>query len=142
MLLARLPSRRCLQVRPGFHAVTPYLHVRAADRLIDFLKEAFEAVEIFRTIGSGGGRHAEVRIGDSMVMIGGIDEPSFVEIPAAIYLYVPDVDSTHDRAVRAGATSVQAPADQPYGDRAAFLKDPFGNTWYIATHKRVAGTQG
>jgi uncharacterized glyoxalase superfamily protein PhnB len=76
--------------------------------------------------------HAEVKIGDSMIMIGGMPELK-EEIPAAIYLYVPDVDVSYERAVRAGGIPVQPPTDQPYGDRNAWIKDRFGNTWYIAT---------
>lgn len=119
--------------RPGFHAVTPYLQVRRPAELIGFVQEAFGAVESFRTTGPAGGMHAEVRIGDSMVMIGGMESLE-TESPAAIYLYVADVDRTYSRALAAGATSMLPPTDQPYGDRNAWVKDPFGNTWYIAAH--------
>jgi len=121
-------------IREGFHTVTPYLMVREAAKLIDFVKEAFAATELFRGTGSAGGIHAEVRIGDSMVMIGGAGTWSGEPIPAAIYLYMDDVDAVYKRALQAGAASLSEPADQPYGDRIAGVKDPFGNVWYIATH--------
>ena len=126
-------------IREGFHTVTPYLIVRGAEGLVDFVKKAFGATERFRGTGSAGGLHAEVRIGDSMVMIGGSQAmPS--EMPATLYLYVPDVDAAYARALEAGGTSISPPTDHDYGDRGAGVKDPFGNAWYIATHKRdVAG---
>ena len=120
--------------RPGFHAVTPYIQVRRPAELIAFVEKAFDAAESFRTTGPAGGMHAEVRIGDSMLMIGGMESLG-KESPATIYLYVADVDRTYERALAAGATSVLVPTDQPYGDRSAWVRDPFGNTWYIATPK-------
>jgi PhnB protein len=101
---------------------------------VDIVKEAFAATELFRGTGSAGGIHAEVRIGDSMVMIGGAGTWNGEPMPAAIYLYMNDVDSVYKRTLQAGAASLSEPADQPYGDRLASVKDPFGNTWYIATH--------
>jgi len=121
-------------IREGFHTVTPYLMVREAAKLIDFVKEAFAAIELFRGTGSAGGIHAEVRIGDSMVMIGGAGTWNGEPMPAAIYLYMNDVDAVYKRALQAGAASLSEPADQPYGDRIAGVKDSFGNVWYIATH--------
>ena len=121
-------------IREGFHTVTPYLMVREAVKLIDFVKQAFAATELFRGTGSAGGIHAEVRIGDSMVMIGGAGTWNGEPMPAAIYLYMDDVDAVYKRALQAGAASLSEPADQPYGDRIAGVKDPFGNVWYIATH--------
>ncbi len=118
----------------GYHAVTPYLVVNGAARLIDFLEEVFDAEQVER-LDAPGGRigHAEVRIGDSRVMLGdaGGEHPP---MPMMLYVYVYDVDATHQRALAAGATSVQDPADQFYGDRRSGVKDPCGNTWYIATH--------
>ncbi len=77
--------------------------------------------------------HAQVKIGDSFVMMG---EPmgEFQPMPASIYLYVEDTDATYQRALEAGATSIMEPADQFYGDRNAGVKDPFGNLWWIGTH--------
>ena len=115
--------------RPGFHTVTPYLIVEPAVELVDFVKEAFGAVESFRTTGPGG-IHCEVKIGDSIVMI--VGGPNLEPQPAAFHLYVPDVDDFYARAVAAGATSVAEPSDQEYGERIAAVKDIGGNEWYIA----------
>jgi PhnB protein len=117
--------------REGFHSVTPYLTVRKAAELVDFVKQAFGATELFRTTGSAGGMHCEVKIGDSMVMIGGGE--GIPEWPTAIHLYVADIDAAYERALDAGGTSLMAPADQPYGERSAGVQDPTGNRWYIAT---------
>ena len=117
--------------REDFHTVTPYLIVKPAVELVDFVKQAFGAVESFRATGSAGGLHCEVKIGESVVMIGG--GPTFEPRPAAIHLYVPDVDEVYARAVEAGATSVVPPSDQAYGERVAGIKDIGGNEWYIAT---------
>ena len=118
-------------MREGFHTITPYLIVEEPTKLIDFVKQVFGATELLRGTGSAGGLHAEVRIGDSIMMIGGPGEEA---MPAAIYLYVDDADSAYKRALAAGATSLSEPEDQPYGDRNAGVKDAFGNIWYIATH--------
>ena len=116
--------------REGFHTITPYLIAQPAVELVDFVKQAFGAVESFRTTGSAGGLHCEVKIGDSVVMIGG--GPTFEPRPVAIHLYVPDVDEVYARAVEAGGTSVAEPSDQEYGERIASVKDIGGNEWYIA----------
>jgi PhnB protein len=116
--------------REGFHTITPYLIAKPAVELVEFVKQAFGAVESFRATGSAGGLHCEVRIGDSTVMIGG--GPTFDPRPAAIHLYVPNVDEVYARAVEAGATSVAEPSDQEYGERIAAVKDVGGNDWYLA----------
>ena len=116
--------------REGFHTVTPYFIAEPAVELVDFVKQAFGAVESFRTTGSAGGLHCEVRIGDSIVMIGG--GPGFDARPAAIHLYVSNVDDVYARAIEAGATSLAAPSDQDYGERVAAVRDIGGNEWYIA----------
>jgi PhnB protein len=116
--------------REGYHAITPYLIVKPAVELVDFVKQAFGAVESFRTTGSAGGLHCEVKIGDSMVMIGG--GPTFDTRPTAIHLHVWDVDDVYARAMAAGATSLGEPSDQVYGERLAAVKDIGGNEWYIA----------
>ena len=113
--------------------ITPYLTVERAEQLVDFIKSAFEGVEIFRTIGSAGGLHAEVVIGDSKLMIGGYE--GVEEMPTALHLYVPDADAVYQRALAAGGTSIEEPVDQFYGDREAGIKDPTGNIWWIATHQ-------
>jgi len=127
-------SNNVKPVPDGYHSVTPYLIVRGVAKLIDFLKEAFEAVETERLPGPDGTiGHAEVRIGDSIVMMG--EGGHFDPMPAAIYLYVNDVDAYYARALDAGATSVMEPTDQFYGDRSGGVKDAFGNLWFVATHK-------
>lgn len=121
-------------VREGFHTVTPYLVVRGVNQLIEFLQQAFGATELYRGTGSAGGIHAEVKIGDSMVMIGGDGPRSGEPMPAMLFLYMPDVDAVYQRALQSGATSIMEPADQPQGDRMAGVQDACGNMWYIATH--------
>ncbi len=118
----------------GYHTVTPYLLVSGVHMLIDFLKNAFDA-EVPECMDAPDGTvmHAQVKIGDSFVMMGdprGACEPT----RASLYLYVPDTDAVYQQALKAGATSVMEPADQFYGDRNAGVKDPVGNTWWIATH--------
>ena len=117
--------------RENRHAVTPYITVHKPSELIDFVTEAFGAIEHFRATGSAGGMHAELSIGDSVVMIGGAEhiEP----MPTAIHLYVPDVDKKYERALKAGAKSLMPVADQPYGERSGAVEDVHGNRWYIAT---------
>jgi uncharacterized glyoxalase superfamily protein PhnB len=121
------------QIRTGFTTVTPYVRVREAG-LLDFLTQVFGAEETFNITGSGGGVHREVRVGDSMLMIGeGGVEGGLPFSGAAFHVYVPDVDAAFQRALAAGGTSMGDPADRPYGERAGFIQDAFGNHWYIAT---------
>ncbi len=124
--------------REGFSTVTTYLVAQDAAGLIEFVKKAFGGEEIMRSIGSGGGIHCEVRIGDSMLMIGGggpgLDWKG-AAIPSAFHIYVPDCDATYEAALQAGATSIQKPADQEYGERTASVRDAAGDHWYIATFK-------
>lgn len=121
-------------VPPGFHTVTPYLMAADPAALIDFLKVAFAAEEMHRTLRPDGGiMHAQVRIGDSMVMMGG-EMPGWPAMPSGLYLYVAQADDTFARAIDAGATSVMPPSDQFWGDRMGGVKDAWGNFWWIATH--------
>lgn len=127
----------------GYHSVTPYLIVKGAANALEFYKKAFGAQEIMR-MPSPDGRiaHAEIRIGDSPIMLA--DEfPEMNAIspqslngrsPVTIHLYVPDVDTIFNQAVAAGATVVRPVKDQFYGDRSGGLIDPFGHVWGIATH--------
>lgn len=118
----------------GYHTVTPYLVVPGAAKLIEFLRHVFDAQEIERMARPDGTvMHAEVRIGDSVVMMGEAsgEKPA---MPAMLYLYVKDCDATYKRALQAGAISVMEPADQFYGDRNAAVKDASGNQWWMATH--------
>jgi len=122
-------------VPEGYHTVTPYLVVEGVPRLIDFLKAAFDAVEIERVPGPDGKiSHAEVRIGDSVVMMGEASG-EWKPMPTMIYLYVSDADASYKRALDAGATSLMEPMDQFYGDRNGGVKDPCGNQWWVATRK-------
>jgi PhnB protein len=140
-LRARLERRTTMSaavigtdVREGFTTITPYLRVREAG-LIEFLASVFGAEETHRARGSAGGMHREVRVGNSMIMIGeGGGEGVMPIRPAAFHVYVEDVETTFERAVAAGAASLGAPADRPYGERAGFVRDTFGNHWYIARH--------
>jgi PhnB protein len=118
----------------GYSTVTPYLIVRGASELIDFVKDAFGAEERGRMEGPDGTiGHAEVKIGDSVIMIAdGNDE--WPSTPAMLHLYVEDCDSVFERALKAGAKSVREPEDQFYGDRSATVTDSFGNSWSLATH--------
>ncbi len=111
--------------------VTPYIMVREPERLLAFVRDAFGAAELSRGTGGAGGLHAEVAIGDSKLMIGGM--PTLPEeAPAAIHLQVDDVDAVHARALAAGAAEIEAPSDQPYGERVSALRDAMGNEWYPA----------
>jgi uncharacterized glyoxalase superfamily protein PhnB len=118
----------------GYHTITPFLVVAGAEKLIDFLKQAFGAKETFRTaLPDGTIKHAEIKIGNSMLMMGdakGECAPS----KSMFYLYVEDTDALYQSALAAGATSIMPPSDQFYGDRSGGVKDPFGNEWWIATH--------
>jgi PhnB protein len=118
-------------VREGFTTITPYLQVPDSG-LFDFLTTVFSAVETGRTT-TPRGLHREVQIGDSMLMIGEgpLEEK---DLSAAFHVYVRDVDAAFERALAAGATSLGAPEDRPYGERAGFVQDAWGNHWYIATH--------
>jgi PhnB protein len=125
-------------IREGFHTITPYLVAEQPDPLIAFVKKAFGAKETLRGTGSAGGTHCEVRIGDSMLMIGGggksVGTAGGKSRPMGLHLYVTDADAVYQRAVDAGGKSLQAPTDQPYGDREAGVEDMAGNLWFIATH--------
>lgn len=122
------------RIPEGFHSVTPYLVVREVPKLLDFLKQAFNAQEIMRMPTPGGAiMHAEVRVGNSAIMMGeasGEHQP----MPGSLYLYVDDADATYKRALQAGAASQMEPANQFWGDRIASVIDPVGNHWSIATH--------
>lgn len=127
----------------GYHSATPYLTIKNAADAIEFYKRAFGAIEDMRmTDPRGRVGHAEIRIGDSKIML--CDE--FPEMnmrgpaalggsPVTIHLYVEDVDALARQAVAAGGQLVRPVEDQFYGDRGAKLIDPFGHVWWIATHK-------
>jgi PhnB protein len=120
----------------GYRTVTPYILVQGADKLIDFIKRAFEAKEADRvTMPDGSIGHAEVRLGDSVIMVSDAKGEQYKPMPIGIYLYVEDCDATYNRALQEGATSLMEPANQFYGDRSRGVKDRFGNQWWIATRK-------
>jgi PhnB protein len=117
----------------GCHAITPYLTVPDAARLIEFLKKAFDGVERARILRPDGSvLHAQVRVADSLLMIG---EPQgqWKPTPSMLYHYVADVDATYKEAIAAGAESVIEPEDMFYGDRSSCVKDIAENVWWIAT---------
>lgn len=125
----------------GYHSVTPYLAIDGAAEAIDWYAKAFGAVEQFRMEHEGRIGHAEIRIGDSHVML--CDEfPDMDHLgpktrggaTASFVIYVEDVDAMFRRAIEAGATESQPVADKPYGDRMGTLTDPFGHVWSIGTH--------
>ena len=124
-------------VPEGLRDVTIYLHPVGAPKMIDFLQRAFAAELLERHDAEGRVAHAKLRIGDSIIEMSephGLAQPS----EATLHMYVPDTDALYRRALEAGATSLAEPADQPYGDRRAGVRDPFGNRWYIATQIREA----
>lgn len=128
----------------GFRTVTPYLVVKGAAEAIEFYEKAFGAEEVVRMAGPGGSvMHAEIRIGDSQIMLGdefpgqpGFGAPSTIGgTTVNLHLYVEDADEAYERAVGAGATSVMPPEDMFWGDRYCKIVDPFGHSWALATHQ-------
>jgi uncharacterized glyoxalase superfamily protein PhnB len=121
-------------VPTGYHTVTPYLVVADVAGLIDFMSRAFGAVETSRFTGPDGRiMHAEVKVGDSPVMLGE-SGGEWKPMPSVLHMYVPDVDAVYADAIAAGAASLREPNDQFYGDRMAGVEDAAGNQWWIATH--------
>jgi PhnB protein len=126
----------------GYHSVQPYLHVRGAAQAIDFYKQVFGATEVMRMPQPDGRLgHAEIRIGDSIVMLAdeaperGIHGPAhYGGAPMTLMFYAEDCDGIYRKALAAGSKSLREPTDQFYGDRMAGIEDPFGFQWYIATH--------
>ena len=111
--------------RAGYHSVTPRIVVSDVVAQVDFLRDVFGATGEVVT-----GRPAEIRIGDSLVMVTSADEREL--FPAFLYVYVDDADACYERSVAAGASTIEAPLDTPYGDRRAMVRDPFGNIFQIA----------
>ena len=130
-------------VPKGYHTLTPYLCVKGGAAAIEFYARAFGARERMRLAGEYGKiGHAEIEVGDSVVMLAdehpdmGFHGPEHHQgSPVHLHLYVEDVDAVYRRAVDAGATAVRPVADQFYGDRSGSVRDPFGHTWHLATHK-------
>jgi PhnB protein len=121
-------------VPDGYHTVTPYLTVDDAAAQIEFLKNAFNAELTFQMNDDKGNvRHAEMKVGDSMLMIGQARD-EWHSKPANFYLYVADCDAAYKQALAAGGKSIQEPKTQVYGDRSGGVEDPQGNNWWVATH--------
>jgi len=112
--------------RRGFHSVIPRIVVSDAAAQIAFLRSVFDATGEHHAE-----RPAEMRIGDSVVMVTAAGDARDV-FPAFLYVYVDDADAAYERAIAAGAVSLEDPRDTPYGDRRAMIRDPFGNFWQIA----------
>ena len=118
----------------GAPDVQPSLHPLRAEPVLNFVKRAFAAEELGRYASPDGViHHVTVKIGDSFMEMGEAHGP-YQPMQSMFYLYVPNVDELYRRALQAGATSISEPADQPYGDRNAAVRDSFGNEWFIATH--------
>jgi PhnB protein len=126
----------------GYHSVTPYLYIKGAAKAIDYYKDVFGAKERVRMPGPNGRiMHAELQIGDSMIMLA--DENLQIDakspetlggVASSLALYVENVDAVTQKAVTAGAKLVRPVQDQFYGDRSGTISDPFGHVWTIATH--------
>src|SRR5688500_10047732 len=127
---------------PGYHSITPAIVVRDGSKAIEFYKRAFGAEELNRMEGPGGSlMHAEIRIGDSIIMLGeenvdwGTRSPlSTNGTPSSLHIYVPNADATYDRALKEGAKVRYPLEDAFWGDRYGKVTDPFGHEWGIATH--------
>jgi PhnB protein len=127
--------RSSLQFPKEHQSVMPYLIVKGADELIEFLKKVFDAEDQGRVLRAEGMiLHAEVNIYGSTVMIAETSQ-RYPVINSGIFIYVPDTDATYERALDLGATSVMEPQNTKYAHRGAGIRDPFGNTWWLATIK-------
>jgi uncharacterized glyoxalase superfamily protein PhnB len=115
----------------GYHTVSPYLVVSDGNQLMSFLKQVFDGEETTRMENEGRLAHGEIRIGDSIVMMGENTDASRVT-HTMLYVYIADPDATYRRGLDAGGESLEEPADQVYGDRRAGFRDPFGNEWFVA----------
>jgi uncharacterized glyoxalase superfamily protein PhnB len=133
---ATIPYRR-----EGFKTVTPFIFVRQPDKFLDFLEAAFGA-QVTHRGPAPSGYHGEVRVGQSMLMVGGGEMAKGREMLASLHYFVDDVDAVYRQAIAAGATVMGAggePRDQPYGERSAFVVDPFGNQWFPAKQLQPDG---
>ena len=125
----------------GYHSVTPYIIVNDGNAAIDFYKKAFGATEVLRLPMGNKVAHAEVKIGDSVIMLsdewpdmGKLSPKSRGGSTAGLMIYLPDVDAAIQRAIAAGATQERPVEDQFYGDRSGTVVDPFGHSWTLSTH--------
>jgi PhnB protein len=135
-------SNKAKPIPDGYHSVTPYLIINGAAAAIEFYKEAFGAVELFRMPQPDGKiGHAEIKIGDSPIMLadefpemGHVGPQSLGGSSVSLLIYVEDVDTVFKRALSAGASEQKAIEDKFYGDRMGSLVDPFGHVWHVGTH--------
>ena len=145
----RAAPKKVSAVPTGFHVVTPYLTMTDGARALEFYGKAFGA-KVRMRMDAPGGRigHAEIRIGDSLIMMSDEfpEQPDGTKAPSSLggasgslFLYVPNVDASFQRAVDAGCRGVMSPTDMFWGDRFARLIDPFGHHWGLATHKENVG---
>jgi PhnB protein len=135
-------SKGVKPIPPEFHTVTPYLVIRDAAKAVEFYKKAFGATERFSMPGPGGKvMHAEIKLGDSIIMIAD-ENPSSDSLgpqsrggpTSSLFVYVDNVDNVFEQAVKAGCTAVMPVKDQFWGDRYGMVADPFGHRWALATH--------
>lgn len=118
----------------GFHTITPYFIVNDGVKFIDFVKKAFSAAENHRsTTPDGRIMHAQLKIGDSFIMMGQ-STGEWRSMTCTMYMYVQDIDSVYNNALKAGGKTLREPTNEFYGDRVCGIEDPFGNQWWIATH--------
>jgi uncharacterized glyoxalase superfamily protein PhnB len=138
-MTAAVPYRR-----EGFRTVTPFIYVPQPDKLLDFLEAAFGAQVTHRGPAPSGGYHGEARLGQTMLMVGGGAMAVGHELRGSLHYFVDDVDAAYRQAIAAGATVLAGeagePADRPYGERSAFVGDPFGNQWFLAKQLGPVGT--
>lgn len=121
-------------VPQGYPRLSPYLVVDDPDVAIRFMREVLGGEEVRRSMDANGRvMHAEIRVADTLVMVGGASE-QWPVIPGALHVYLEDVDAAYARALAAGATSLTPPTLQPYGDRSAYVRDAAGTTWFLSTH--------
>ncbi len=127
----------------GYHTITPYLAVKDAHGLLEFLKKAFDSRVEIHALNDGTILNAQAQVGDSMVLIGQVpqDRPDSELMPAMLYLYVEDADAWYRKAMAAGGKSIREPADQFYGDRVGAVRDLAGNQWWFATHKEEMSSE-
>lgn len=127
------PSKAVKPIPDGYTSVTPWIISRNSAALIELLQQAFQAEELARVyVGDGIIGHAEVRIGDAVVMMFDA-KPEWPDSPAYLRLYVEDCDAVYQQALAAGAVSVTEPTSLFFGDRVGRVRDPFGNLWWIQT---------
>lgn len=135
-------SAKVNPIPEGYHSITPYLTIRNAGAALEFYKQVFGAEERFRMADHDGRvGHAEIRIGDSLLMLSdeypemGARSPETIGgSPVMLHLYVEDVDAVVERALKAGAKLERPVENQFYGDRGGLLVDPFGHKWWVSTH--------